>query len=196
MIYPCTRSRRQGGTSLVPRDPSTCAISIQPYRYQSAPIVRVHKLPRELRARHKPPATMHRAYICDSCLLARADRRVFVLHGRPPAASPNIVCTWDDARDHRVLPAIQPLVQPHALCIHRPWAASCRAGVHTSPPCSLRPESLIDQEMAESFTRWCKKCNKPKPKFAHHCSVCGSKSNDINIWGVKCTLAVIGAGGP
>jgi len=40
------------------------------------------------------------------------------------------------------------------------------------PPAVLRPENHVDAEIAERYTRWCKRCRKPKPVFAHHCHVC------------------------
>lgn len=41
-----------------------------------------------------------------------------------------------------------------------------------APPATLQPEDMIDAEIADKFTRWCKKCRKPKPIMAHHCHVC------------------------
>jgi len=40
------------------------------------------------------------------------------------------------------------------------------------PPPVLRPDNLVDAEIAERYTRWCKRCRKPKPVLAHHCHVC------------------------
>lgn len=40
------------------------------------------------------------------------------------------------------------------------------------PPAVLHAETALDAEIAEKYARWCKKCRKPKPVFAHHCHVC------------------------